>query len=148
MVPTKYLVGTTLATNGITRATRKGRPNYPIDFKRQLAALACEPGTSVAKLALAHGLNANLLFKWRRHYRAGLFGRPQPEHVAAAMPGGSMMPKLLPVVTLSATARQDSADVERAAALEIVVGGATVRVFGEVSRAALRTVLDCLTERA
>lgn len=58
------------------------------------------------------------------------------------------MPKLLPVVTLSATARQDSAGVEPAAALEIVVGGATVRVIGEVSRKALRTVLDCLTERA
>ena len=77
MVPTKYLVGTTLATNGITRVTRKGRPNYPVDFKRHLAALACEPGISVAKLAFEHSLNANLLFKWRRHYRAGLFGRPQ-----------------------------------------------------------------------
>ncbi len=63
MVPTKFLVGTTLATNGITRVTRKGRPNYPVDLKRHLAALACEPGISVAKLALDHGINANLLCK-------------------------------------------------------------------------------------
>ena len=70
MAPTKYLVGTTLTTSGITRVTRKGRPNYPIDFKRHLAVLACEPAISVAKLALEHGINANMLFKWRRHYRA------------------------------------------------------------------------------
>jgi len=148
VVPTKYLVGTTLATNGNARVTRKGSPNYPVDFKRQLAALACEPGISVAKLALEHGLNANLLFKWRRHYRAGLFGSPQPEHVAAAPRGGIMAPKLLPVVTLSSTARQDAEGVKQSPALEIVVGGAVVRVIGEVSRKVLRTVLDCLAERA
>ena len=146
MAPTKYLVGTTLATNGITRVTRKGRPNYPVDVKRHLAGLACEPGISVAKLALEHGLNANLLFKWRRYYRAGLFGRPQPEHVAG-MPGRSMMPKLLPVVTVSPTAGQDLEEAKQSAALEIVIGSATVRVLGEVSREALRTVLDCLGER-
>ena len=52
MVPTRFLVGTTLTTNGIARVTRKGRPNHPLEFKRQLAELACEPGISVAKLAL------------------------------------------------------------------------------------------------
>ena len=57
-----------MATNGTTRVSRKGRPNYPIEFKRDLAARACEPGTSVAKLALEHGVNANLLFKWRREH--------------------------------------------------------------------------------
>ncbi|QTQ38955.1 Transposase IS3/IS911 family protein [Aromatoleum petrolei] len=139
-------MGTTLATNGITRVTRKGRPNYPVDVKRHLAGLACEAGISVAKLALEHGLNANLLFKWRRYYRAGLFGRPQPEHVAG-MPGRGVMPKLLPVVTLSPTAGQDLEEAKQSAALEIVIGSATVRVLGEVSREALRTVLDCLDAR-
>ncbi len=150
MVPTKFLVGTTLATNGITRVTRKGRPNYPIDFKRRLAALACEPGISVAKLGLEHGINANLLFKWRRHYRAGWFGEPQPAHHAAARPGVGETPKLLPVMTVSPTVSQPLAPrgVKPAAALEILIGGATVRVIGEVSRDALRTVLDCLAARA
>jgi len=41
---------------------------------------ACTPGTSVAKLALEHGVNTNLLFKWRREYRAGKFGAPNPAH--------------------------------------------------------------------
>ena len=150
MVPTKFLVGTTLATNSITRVTRKGRPNYPIDFKRHLAALACEPGVSVAKLALEHGINANLLFKWRRHYRAGWFGEPGPAHHAAPRPRVGEAPKLLPVMTVSPTVglQLASKSVKPAAALEIVIGGATVRVLGEVSRHTLRTVLDCLAERA
>ena len=41
---------------------------------------ACAPGMSVAKLALEHGVNTNLLFKWRREYRAGKFGAPDPAH--------------------------------------------------------------------
>jgi transposase len=149
VVPTKFLVGTTLATNGIIRVTRKGRPNYPIDFKRRLAALASEPGVSVAKLALEHGINANLLFKWRRHYRAGWFGAPRPAHDAAVGPRVCETPKLLPVMTASPTVGQPLAPkgVKQPAALEIVIGGATVRVLGEASRDALRMVLDCLAER-
>lgn len=148
MVPTKFLVGTTLATNGITRVTRKGRPNYPIDFKRHLAARACVSGNSVAKLALEHGINANLLFKWRRHYRAGWFGEPQPAHHATPRPHGCEAPKLLPVTTVSPPGGPSLAPkgVKPAAALEIVIGGATVRVHGEVNRDALRTVLDCLAD--
>lgn len=150
MVPTKFLVGTTLATNGITRVTRKGRPNYPIDFKRHLAVLACEPGISVAKLALAHGINTNLLFKWRRHYRSGWFGEPQPAHVTVPASRASEAPRLLPVMTVSPPDSPPLAPkgVKPAAALEILIGGATVRVIGEVSRDALRTVLDCLAARA
>lgn len=147
MAPTKYLAGTTLATNGITRSNRKGRPNYPIDFKRQLAARACEPGISVARLALEHGINANMLFKWRRHYRAELFDGPGSKPVAAPMPPANEIPKLLPVVAEPPTARQDPDGVKPAAMLEIVMSGATVRVIGKVSRSALRAVLDCLAER-
>ncbi|RJF92279.1 transposase [Noviherbaspirillum saxi] len=37
------------------------RPNFPIEFIARVAALACEPGVSVSKLAREHGLNPNLL---------------------------------------------------------------------------------------
>jgi transposase len=45
---------------------RKGRPNYPGDFKERLAKQACELGDSVSKLARQHGINVNMLFEWRR----------------------------------------------------------------------------------
>lgn len=42
---------------------------YPPEFKAKLVAEAERPGASVAKVALAHGLNANMLHTWRRELR-------------------------------------------------------------------------------
>ena len=148
MVPTRFLVGTTLTTNGIARVTRKGRPNYPLDFKRHLAALACEPGISVAKLALEHSINANLLFKWRRHYRAGWFGQQRPVDCANPPPRVCEAPTLLPVLSPTVGERLAPKDVKPSASLEIVINGVTVRVIGKIDREALRTVLDCLSGRS
>jgi transposase-like protein len=44
----------------------KRSANYPLAFKRQLAQRACGENVSVAQLALEHGLNTNMVFKWRR----------------------------------------------------------------------------------
>lgn len=63
-------------SNEVRLPSRKGRPNHPIDFKRRLAQQACEANVSVSKLAQEHGINVNLLFRWRRQYRAGLFTEP------------------------------------------------------------------------
>src|SRR5260370_22540492 len=64
-------MGITLAQSEEKRAgSRKGRPNYDPVLRERLAAAACEPGVSVAKLAREHGINANMLFAWRRRYRA------------------------------------------------------------------------------
>jgi transposase len=35
-------------------------------FKRKLLELIEQPGASVSAVALEHGVNANLVFKWRR----------------------------------------------------------------------------------
>ena len=45
-----------------------------MDFKQRLAIAACAPNVSVSNLALEHEVNANMVFKWRRQYRAGLLG--------------------------------------------------------------------------
>jgi transposase len=136
-----------LTTTGVTRATRKGCPNHPIDFKRQLAALACVPSISVAKLALKHGVNANLLFKWRRQYRAGKFGAPLPAQAVAAAGGEGAAPQLLPVLT-APEAREVRGVAAVRPEIEIVLGQATVRVRGAVDARMLTTVLDCLAARA
>jgi transposase len=49
-------------------------------LKAQVLAECSQPGTSVAAVALAHGLNANLVHKWRRGA-----GR-KPESPARAVP--------------------------------------------------------------
>ncbi len=48
-------MGTTLDSVDIA-GNRKGQPNHPKEFKRQVAMVACEPGISVAKLTMAHQL--------------------------------------------------------------------------------------------
>ena len=62
---------------------------YPAEFKAQLVAECEQPGASVAKVALAHGLNANMLHTWRRDVRgvpAGGRSGAQPEFVSLPLP--------------------------------------------------------------
>ena len=110
---------------------RSGRPNYPADFKRRLAVEACAPGISVSKLAQQNGINANMLFKWRRELRAGLF-----EPVA---------PALLPVHIQPATTRSPSLHMaEPSGMIEIIIGDAVVRLHAGIDAALLQLVLQSL----
>ena len=117
----------------IKQGTRKGRLNYSIDFKRRLAVAACEPDISVSKLAMAHQVNANMVFKWRRQYRAGLFGAE---------------PAFLPVALVTApTPAAPAAPLPRVAdegSIEIRIADAVVHVHGAVDARVLRTVLQSL----
>src|SRR3954471_2835028 len=122
------------------RASRKGCPNHPIELKRQLAALACEPNVSVAKLALKHGLNANLLFRWRRQYRSGDFGTSASEEPMEIEQQHAAALTLLPVV--KSTCKSKVGSVAGGCGIEIVLADVTVRLQGDVSPVALRTVLD------
>jgi transposase len=116
--------------------SRKGRPNYDREFRRRLAAAACEPGASVAKLARDNGINANMLFSWRRRYREQL----QVETTS-----------LIPVAVVHETPAQrlamppDGRDVgdpaARAGTIEIRIGGVVIKVNGAVDADTLRVVL-------
>lgn len=138
-------------TAGTRRPTRKGCPNHPIEFKRTLAAAACDPAESVAKLALEHGVNTNLLFRWRLQYRTGMFGTPDPAHrmprlgapsdVADRSEGGV---KLLPVEIPDAQVDPSA----RLPTIEIVFACATVRITGSPEVRTLRAVIDTLARRS
>ncbi len=53
------------------------RRYHPAEFKAQLITLCQQPGASVAGVALAHGVNANLLRRWIRQ-QAGARPRSAP----------------------------------------------------------------------
>ena len=42
------------------------RRRHDSELKRQVLAQCAKPGASVAKVAMAHSLNSNLVHKWRR----------------------------------------------------------------------------------
>ena len=123
------------------RPTRQGRPNHPIDFKRRLAQQACEPDVSVAQLALTHGINANLLFKWRRHYRAGQFDAPAK-------------PAMLPVTFINDDAERVPLGTSETpastpaptvgSAIEVQFADAVVRIDRGADVALLRAILAAL----
>ncbi|MCP5264318.1 MAG: transposase [Rhodoferax sp.] len=47
------------------------RRTYDETLKAQVLAECDAPGTSVAKVALAHGINANVVHRWRQLVREG-----------------------------------------------------------------------------
>lgn len=44
------------------------RRTHPIEFKTELVAMCRQPGVSVSAMALAHGVNANLLRRWMKQF--------------------------------------------------------------------------------
>lgn len=115
-------------------------------FKRELVLQSLQPGASVSAIALEAGINANLLFGWRKAHLAG--------PVAATASAGEPAAVLLPVQIAAAPSSAVAPVAHRNAApggsgsIEIEVGGARVRVRGVVDEAALRNVLRALRESA
>jgi len=143
MVCTRLLVHTMSEQD--TQARRRRREHSPA-LKRELIERSLQPGASVSGIALDSGINANLLFKWRReHLRAGARG------TATAI----STPVLLPVTIESPTPQiaaapspppPASAPAARAntGVIEIEIGGSRVRLRGSVDETSLRAVLTAL----
>ena len=134
-----------MSTENIRASGRKGRPNYSVAYKCQVAIAACEPDISVAKLAQAHGLNPNMVFKWRRQYRAGQLDKSSVETIL--MPVTMAPQPAMPVVTPTAPTMSNTETMPvpaSASSIEIELNGARVRVSGMVDPVQLRLVLRCL----
>jgi transposase len=101
----------------------------------------------VAAIALAHGINANLVRKWIvRHQRTLIDSAPKPQ--------AAMLPVTIDAMTAPLEATTDDqveAATKRrrpgAATIEIELYGARIHLRGGVDRQALRSVLDVLAQR-
>jgi len=144
MVCTKPMVHTMSEQD--TRADRSRRV-HSAAFKQDLVVSSLVPGASVSALALQAGINANLLFKWRRMHLRSLR--------EASAPAASAAPLLLPV-TLAAPSSAPTAGSAAArpghsigtGSIEIDIDGARIRLRGALDEASLRCVLRALRERA
>ena len=87
---------TELTQRLVVSRKRDGRCCYEPQAKRELIEACFLPGVSVAKLALAHGINANLLRTWMtKHQRQFLAG-------GSLRPSSPMPASFIPVVPVSA----------------------------------------------
>jgi transposase len=70
-------------------AKRCRRRRHDDELKRQVLAACAVPGASVAKVAMDHGLNANLVHKWRRTAR--FLPKPAASFVPVAVPAATVV---------------------------------------------------------
>ena len=114
-----------------------------------------QPGASVAVIARNNGINANLLFKWRRDHKR--------ETITASMPTPLSPAVLLPVhvepaattstgsameSTLTAAMVPSSRPAARNGVIELEFAGAQLRLRGAVDEATLCSVLRALRQSA
>ena len=140
---------------GISGAPRR---QHEKSFKAELVEQCLVPGASVAAVALAGGVNANLLFKWRRdHLRSKrLSGAASssstvlvPVQVTTGMDTG--VGHSQPSAPSPASALAPMAVVTRRAArvagtIELDIAGAVLRLRGPVDEASLCSVLRALRQ--
>jgi len=117
---------------------KRAYKRHDLNLKRHLASLCCEPGASVAAIAREHGINANMLFMWRKQYALS-------SSVDSAV--------LLPVEVKAeagqpeesrAIARSSPRTIKRGVVgpiIEIEVSGVLVRLSGSIDEASLCSVL-------
>ena len=127
------------------------RRRYDDAFKRHLVELSLLPGASVAKIALDHRLNTNVLFKWRRfHLRSLAQSTPKPASellpVTIEEPEGTVGER--PAQPLNAVSqRRARAAAAAGGVIEIDLPLGRVRLTGTVDVAALRVVIEALSQR-
>lgn len=87
------------------------------EFKQAVIAACCEPGASVAGIAMANGVNANQVRRWMRER-----GIVAPTRRLPIAPAAAIAPAFIPVPLASATA--ESPDIR----IEIRRGNAAIKI--------------------
>ena len=73
-------------------AKNKTRRRHSAELKQQILAECAQPGASVASVALSHGINANVVHKWRRLAHAPSTDVQVPTFVPVTLPAPSCAP--------------------------------------------------------
>jgi transposase len=143
------MVHTMKTVAGLTGTPRR---QHDRAFKAELVRKCLVPGASVAAVALAGGINANLLFKWRSN------------HLRSKRPSGASSSAVLVPVQVAPGADADAGDrrplalspaspstevaaqqmTHNACIIELDIAGAVLRLRGPVDEASLCGVLRAL----
>lgn len=125
-----------------TVSGRKRRVSRRAEEKLRIVKLTLEPGASVASVAMANGVNANQVFRWKRQYERGEL---QPRRARAST---SLVP-----VTISGEAEAAKGRVTMETAPSLLSGGsvtiefpgrALLSIEGTADPAVIRAVLETL----
>ncbi len=115
------------------------RQRRSIAEKRGIVEETLVAGASVARVARAHGINANQVFGWRRLYVAGRLGERKPAMKLLPVRVSESLPAPLPV-------ERRSADLPKPqpGTIHVELRHAQVRIEGSADPALVRVLLECL----
>jgi transposase len=135
-------------TSIVSKTDRLGRRTGP--RRKYLAAEKLRileetrrPGASIAEVARAHGINANVVFGWRRLAQRGLL-RAESVESTPLLPVKVESPTLLPTVKASSVPKAASVTRERGVIEIEFAGGIRMRLQGAVDALLLKRVLKAL----
>jgi len=121
------------------------RQRRSIAEKRRIVEETLAEGASVARIARAHGVNANQVFGWRRLYLSGRLGQQRatmkllPVRVSESLP---------PVTTHASGEAATSIEVANPKSnpgrIHIELRQAKVRIEGAADPGLVRVLLECL----
>ena len=80
-------------------AKRQTRRRHSSELKALVLTECARPGASVARVAMAHGLNANVVHKWRRQSGCGS-AKPKSREVSTFIPLSLPAPQPAPVADI------------------------------------------------
>jgi transposase len=121
---------------------RKRRIFRRVEEKLRIVKLTLEPGASVASVALANGVNANQVFRWKRLHERGELQARKSRSVAA----------LVPVTIAAEPEAPEKLQVSEPPSAEPYVGTITIEfpgrallsIEGAADSALVRAVLEVL----
>jgi transposase len=127
--------GITSKSEVLVAATRQRRS---VAEKRRIVEETLVEGASVARVARAHGINANQVFGWRRLYLAGRLGDRKAAMKLLPVRVSESLPAPLPV--------RGSSDFSKPqpGTIHIELRQAQVRIEGSADAALVRVLLECL----
>ncbi len=100
----------------MTSDSGKTRRRYGAQFKAKVLAQCDEPGMSVAKVAMSHGINDNIVHRWRQLARQQQTSQhsamtPQP----TAVPPAQFVPLALPAPAAPVVQTEVRLEIKRGA---------------------------------
>lgn len=112
------------------------RRRHSLEEKQRVVEETLKPGASVARVARAHGINANQVFTWRRLYRQGLLER------ASGKVAGLLPVHVIEEANQAAGSR--SASRTPLGLIQVELPKGHLRINGRVDIDALKVVLEKL----
>ena len=126
-------------TGSYTQPVTTKRQYRPLEGKQRIVGEALAEGASVARVARAHAVSANLVFNWCRLYRAGRLGRRSEAKLFPFRVAGEIFTALPALLQ-----EPGSLPTSACGTINIQPQHAQVRVEGSAGPVVLRVLLECL----